>query len=177
MSREDSDGEHLYSEELSRGFLRPSLEKTLAFSRSRSVGEEEEEGAVGSCRIRFLMFFFCLPFVFLLCCTLICFCFSFVAMVRSSCLDSSFCEWDVTSGPAQGMEALKTAVWFGLGICIPPWVEGSTGLLDLPWFGNTISGMGCAVTAIVYSVPLSHAGWAPINCGFFVHKGFAPGVT
>ena len=105
-SREDSDGEHLCSEEVSRGFLRPSLEETLAYNRSRSVGEEEKEEVVGSYRIRFLMFFICLPFVFPLFYTLICFCFSFVARVRSSCLDSFFCEWDVTSGPAQGMEAV-----------------------------------------------------------------------
>ena len=106
--------------------------------------------------------FFCLPFVFLLFFfyhyTLICFCFSFVARVRSSCLDSFFCEWDVTSEPVQGMEAVKTAVWFRLKICIPPWIEGSSGLPDLPWFGNPIFGKGYAVTAIVYSVPLSHAG-------------------
>ena len=157
LSREDSDGEHLCSEEVSRGFLRPSLEETLASNRSRSVGEEEEVEVVGSCRIRFLLFLFCLPFVFPLSYTLICFYFSFVARVRSSCLDSSFCEWDVTSGPAQGMEAVKTAVWFGLGICIPPWIEGSSGLLDLPWFGYAILGKDCTVTAIVYSVPLSHA--------------------
>ena len=75
------------------------------------------------------------------------------------------------------MEAVKTAVWFGLEICIPPWIEGSSGLPDLPWFGNAIFGKSYAVTAIVYLVPLSHAGWAPINCGFFVHEGFASGVT
>ena len=106
LSREDSDGEHLCSEEVSRGFLRPSLEEILAYNRSRSVGEEEKERVVGSCRIQFLMFFICLRFVFPLFYTLIGFCFSFVARVRSSCLDSSFCEWDVTSGPAQGMEAV-----------------------------------------------------------------------
>ena len=138
LSREDSDGEHLCSEEVSGGFLRPSLEETLAYNRSISFGEEEKGGVVGSSRIRFLMFSFCLPFVFLLFYTLICFCFSFVARARNSCLDSSFCEWDVTSGPAQGMEAVKTAVWLGLGICIPPWIEGSSGLLDLPWFGNAL---------------------------------------
>ena len=44
----------------------------------------------------------------------------------------------MTSGPAQGMEAVKTAVCFGLVICIPLWIEGSSGLLDLPWFGNAI---------------------------------------
>ena len=60
--------------------------------------------------------------------------------------------------PAQGMEAVKTAVWFKLGICIPPWIEGSSGLPDLPWFGNAILGKGYAVTAIVYSVALLHAG-------------------
>ena len=158
MSREDSDGGHLCPEEVSGGFLRPSLEETLAFNRSRSVGEEKQAGVEGFCRIRFLLFSFCLPFVFLLFYTLICFCFSFVARARSSCLDSSFCEWDVTSGPAQGMEAVKTAVWFGLGICIPPWIEGSSWLLDLPWFGNAIFGKDCTVTAFVYSVPLSHAG-------------------
>ena len=157
MSCEDSDGEHLCSEEVSRVFLRPSLEETVASNRSRSVGEEEEEGVVGFCRIRFLLFLFCLPFVFPLSYTFICFYFSFVAKVRSSCLDSSFCEWDVTSGPGQGMEAVKTAVWFGLGICIPPWIESGSGLLDLPWFGNAILGKDYTVTAIVYSVPLSHA--------------------
>ena len=106
--------------------------------------------------------FFCFSFVFhlfFLCLThSFVSVFPFVARVRSSCLDSSFCEWDATSGPAQGMEAVKTAVWFGLGICIPPWIEGSSGLLDLPWFGYAILGKDCTVPAIVYSVPLSHAG-------------------
>ena len=71
MSREDSDGEHLCSEEVSGGFLRPSLEETLAYNRSISVGEEEKGGVVGSYRIRFLMFSFYLSFVFLLLYTLI----------------------------------------------------------------------------------------------------------
>ena len=62
----------------------------------------------------------------------------------------------MASGPAQGMEVVKTAVWFELGIYIPPWIEGSSGLPDLPWFGNAILGKGYAVTAIVDSVPLSH---------------------
>ena len=79
MSQEDSSGEHLCSEEVSRGFLRPSLEDTLAFNRSRSVGEEEVAGVVGSCQIRFLMSSVCLSFVFLLFYPLICFYFSFVA--------------------------------------------------------------------------------------------------
>ena len=79
LSREDSDREHLCSEEVSRGFLRPSLEETLAYNRSRSVGEEDTDSVMGSCRIRFLMFSFCLPFVFLLFYKLICFCFAFVA--------------------------------------------------------------------------------------------------
>ena len=79
MPREDSDGEHLCSWEVSRGFLRPSIEETLAYNRSRSVGEEDTDSVIGSCRIQFLMFSFCLPFVFLLFCTLICFCFAFVA--------------------------------------------------------------------------------------------------
>ena len=78
FSCEDSDGGYLCPEEVSRGFLRPSLEETLAFSRSRSVGEEEEVGVEGSCRIRFLLFSFCLPFFFLLFYTLVCFCVSFV---------------------------------------------------------------------------------------------------
>ena len=158
LSREDSDGEHLCSEEVSRGFLRPSIEETLASNRSRSVGEEEQEGVVGSCRIRFLLFSFVFLLFFLCLTHSFVSVFPFVARVRSSWLDSSFCEWDATSGPAQGMEAVKTAVWFGLGICIPPWIEGRSGLLDLLWFGNAISGKGYAVTAIVYSVPLSHAG-------------------
>ena len=79
MSREDSGGEHLCSEEVSGGFLRPSVEEKLAFNRSRSVGEEEVVEVVGSCRIWFLMSSFCLSFVFLLFYTLICFYFSFVA--------------------------------------------------------------------------------------------------
>ena len=74
MSGEDSDGEHLCSEEVSGGFLRPSLEETLAYNRSRSVGEEEKEGVVGSYRIRFLMF----SFVFLL--FFFCFTHSFVSV-------------------------------------------------------------------------------------------------
>ena len=76
---EDSGGGHSCLVEVSGGFLRPSLEETLAFNRSRSVGEEEEAGVVGTCQIRFLMFSPCLPFVFLLLYILICFCFSFVA--------------------------------------------------------------------------------------------------
>ena len=104
LSREDSDGGHLCPEEVSRDFLRPSLEETLGSNRSRSVGEEERAEVVGSCRIRFLFVFplssFCF-FVFLCHYTLICFCFTFVARVRSSSLDSFFCEWDVTSGPPQ----------------------------------------------------------------------------
>ena len=75
----DSGGGHSCLVELSGCFLRPSLEETLAFNRSRLVGEEEEAGVVGTCQIRFLMFFLCLPFVFLLLYTLICFCCSFVA--------------------------------------------------------------------------------------------------
>ena len=74
LSREDSDGGHLCPEEVSRGFLRPSLEETLAFNRSRSVGEEKEVGIEGSCRIRFPLFSFCLPFVFF------CFIHSFVSV-------------------------------------------------------------------------------------------------
>ena len=65
--------------EVSGGFLKPSLEETLAFNRSRSVGEEEVAVVLGTCQIRFLVFSLCLPFVFLLLYTLICFCFSFVA--------------------------------------------------------------------------------------------------
>ena len=57
MYCEDSGRGYLYPEEVSRGFLRPSLEETLASNRSRSVGGEEEEGVVGSCRIRFLSCF------------------------------------------------------------------------------------------------------------------------
>ena len=79
MSQEDSSGEHLCSEEVSRGFLRPSLEETFAFNHSKWVGEVEVAGVVGSCQIRFLMSSFCLSFVFLLFYTLICFYFSFVA--------------------------------------------------------------------------------------------------
>jgi len=32
-------------------------------------------------------------------------------------------------------------------------------------FGYAILGKGCAVTAIVHSAPLPHAGWIPINWG------------
>ena len=63
---EDSCGEHLCSEEVRRGFLIPSLEETLAFDCPRSVGEQELAEIVGSCQIRFLMFSFCLSFVYLL---------------------------------------------------------------------------------------------------------------
>ena len=79
LSCVDSGGEHLCSEEVRRGFLRPSLEETLAFDRSRSVEKEEVAEVVGSYQIWFLMFSFCFSFVFLLFYTLICFCFSFVA--------------------------------------------------------------------------------------------------
>ena len=51
LSRVDSGGEHLYSEEVRRGFLKPSLEETLAFDRSRSVEEEEVAEVVGSYQI------------------------------------------------------------------------------------------------------------------------------
>ena len=46
----------------------------MAFNRSRLVGEEEQEEGVGTYQIRFLLFFFCLSFVFLSC-------FSFVAFL------------------------------------------------------------------------------------------------
>ena len=79
MSREDSGGEHLCSEEVSRGLLRPSLEETFAFNHSKWVGEVEVAGVLVSCQIPFLMSSFCLSFVFLLFYILICFYFSFVA--------------------------------------------------------------------------------------------------
>ena len=66
MLREDSDGGHLCPEEVRRGFLRPSLEETMASNRSRSVGEEEKAEVLGSCRIWFLLSSLCLPFVCLL---------------------------------------------------------------------------------------------------------------
>ena len=66
LSREDSDGWHLCPEEVSGGFLRPSLEETLASNRSRSVGEEKWAGVVGSCRIPFPLSSLCFSFVFLL---------------------------------------------------------------------------------------------------------------
>ena len=59
--------------EVSWGFLRPSLEETLAFNRSRSVGDEEEAEVVGTYQIRFLLFFFCLSFVLLSCFTFVAF--------------------------------------------------------------------------------------------------------
>ena len=60
----DSGGGHSCLVEVSRGFLRPSLEETLAFNRWRSVGEEEEAEVVGTCQIRFLMFSLCLLLFF-----------------------------------------------------------------------------------------------------------------
>ena len=54
----DSGGGHSCLVEVSRGFLRPSLEETLAFNRWRSVGEEEEAEVVGTYRVRFLLSFF-----------------------------------------------------------------------------------------------------------------------
>ena len=38
----------------------------MAFNRSRSVGEEEKAEVGGTCQMRFLLFFFCLSFVFFL---------------------------------------------------------------------------------------------------------------
>ena len=69
----------MYTQEISEGFLRPSLQETVAFNRSILVREEEEAVVVGSCQIRFLMFVFCFSFVFLLFYILIWFYFSFVA--------------------------------------------------------------------------------------------------
>ena len=43
---------------IARYALRPSLEEILAFNRSRSVGEEEEAGVVGTYQIGFLLSFF-----------------------------------------------------------------------------------------------------------------------
>ena len=63
----DSGGRHSYLVEVSWGFLRPSVEETLAFNRLRSVGEEEEARAVGTYQIGFLLSSFCLSFVFLAC--------------------------------------------------------------------------------------------------------------
>ena len=68
LSREDSGRKHLNSEEVRRGFLRPSLEETLAFERSRSVGEESWRRLWGPARYGFL----CLSFV----CLLFFFCFT-----------------------------------------------------------------------------------------------------
>lgn len=79
MSHEESGGDHLGWEEVGRYFLRASLEEILASNRSRSVRAEEGAGVVGSCHIRFLMFFFRFSFVFLLLYTLIGFYYSFVA--------------------------------------------------------------------------------------------------
>ena len=78
MSHEDSGGEHLCSKEVSRGLLKPSLEETLSFNRSRSVREEEEAEVVGSCQVQFLMFSFCPFFVFHYFYTFISFYFAFV---------------------------------------------------------------------------------------------------
>ena len=66
----DSGGRHSCLVEVSWGFLRPSLEGTLAFNRSRSVGEEEEAEVVGTYQIRFLLSSFCFLlffFLFFLC--------------------------------------------------------------------------------------------------------------
>ena len=40
-------------------------------------------------------------------------------------------------------------------------IEGSSGLLDPPWFAYAKFEQSCAVMAIVFSVPLSHAGLVP----------------
>ena len=74
----DSSGRHSCSMEVGCGFLRPSLEGTLAFNRSRLVGEEEQMEVVGTYRIRFLLSSFCLSFVFISCFLLSSFCLSFV---------------------------------------------------------------------------------------------------
>ena len=44
----DSGGRHSCLVEVSSSFLRPSLEETLVFNCSRSVGEEEEAEVVGT---------------------------------------------------------------------------------------------------------------------------------
>ena len=49
------------------GFLRPSLEETLAFNHLRSVGEEEGAEVVGTYEIQFLLSSICLSFLFLSC--------------------------------------------------------------------------------------------------------------
>ena len=49
---------------LSSGFLRPSLEETLAFNYLKSVRKEEEADFLEPYQIWFLLFFFCLVFVF-----------------------------------------------------------------------------------------------------------------
>ena len=67
LSRKNSGKRHSCPEEMSCGFLRPSLEETLAFNRSRSVAEEEEAGVQGTYHVRFLLFSFCLSCVFFCC--------------------------------------------------------------------------------------------------------------
>ena len=60
----DSDSRHLCLVEVSRGFLRQSLEETLTFNRSILVEEEEEAEVVQTYQIRFLLSSFCFSFVF-----------------------------------------------------------------------------------------------------------------
>ena len=75
----------------------------MAFNRSRLVGEEEEAEVVGTYQIWFLLFSFCLSFVFFSCFSFVAFlCLPFifarsllyyVGMPVSLSLDFFFCGW------------------------------------------------------------------------------------
>ena len=74
LLHEDSDGEHLCSEKVSRGFLRPSLEETLCLTIRDWSGRNRRRGLGAPVGYSFL----CFPLVFLLCS--FCFPHSFVSV-------------------------------------------------------------------------------------------------
>ena len=97
----------------------------MAFNRSRSVGEEEEAEVVGTYLTRFLLFFFCLSFVFLSCFSFVtflclplifaCSLLYYVGMPVPLSLDFFYCGW------ALGLRKVPKRRW---------WISCSAALLD-----------------------------------------------
>ena len=102
----------------------------MAFNRSRSVGEEEEEEVVGTYQIRFLLFFFLFSFVFLSCffCRFPLSSLDFRTLVTLLCGDAS--------APLTGFRLLLLA---------PVTKEGpKTGVVDFLWWSSPGQGLSVA---------------------------------
>ena len=126
----------------------------MGFNRSRSVGEEEEAEVVGTYQIPFLLFFFCLSFVFLSCFSFVAFLCLPLILVHSLLyyvgipvplsLDFFCCGW-----PPLLRKVPKRRWWISCGgalldrVCLslqrglPPCIQGQVGVgWRLAWFAG-----------------------------------------